>query len=823
MEMLDFYHPKGRHLPENVLQDICALQYTSAEDMDVQFDAIPDAKPQPFKLFPTSGEFPTVVYGIHQLAQGFLAVVLNFMTMQFSITLCQTQVATYLDKASVISIAKIMDEWLARIYNADSQKMPAFPHILGFHQETPLPQYAALLLVLQSIIGFTAEQLQQYWQRGYQETLASLLDTYKQQFEVVPKVPTIRHAIIERRPNARSFLVLDTFIRHGTKYMLPENEVERIQGKATTDDDAIILALYYLSPLGKKRERSFIFSGDVVGFIYSFKLLESSVRHSRDDSPRRSATTTALVSGTKITVSEPVLRSKFQQINATAKLRGADLPPGLQLLEKDTRETSLIPGRKRPRTFIRLTDRGAQHAEHLLGFRERPTSLVSEIVPKRSCLVIVDLVAKYGAMNKAEIMQKYITLMATNTEEPVEISNQNIKFLVINAVKTGELTQEDGYLYLTSDPAASWRLRHTLRNRLFQSRVIVETDFGKILMRAIKQCFVEHTGLVMNDIYVRLYQEIEFKHLTRKSLEQVLDQMTDGKTPTLICWDKYYFRAPPVGAQFDADELYKQCNEGWVEDSFRRYGFTISLQEIQTAFVTGKFSEDCQNPTLSTDAKLCVKRSTLPFENVGMGLFSKYALPKDTLIEVVGLEQLRDINDHTFLPYGFSFPYKNQTWELDCKPPGKTVTCLAAMANDGLLERKANMEQHLVEGLHRRLFLRLLEAVPADTELLWSYGEDYWEAFREYQSRFSQDEDFIYGDLDDCEIRQEQETLVSCLGWSPERPSTYAITQKVSTLTLSDENFMCDAGVDLNLFSEFSFEAQEPQMYFGGSEVNYRL
>jgi hypothetical protein len=61
------------------------------------------------------------------------------------------------------------------------------------------------------------------------------------------------------------------------------------------------------------------------------------------------------------------------------------------------------------------------------------------------------------------------------------------------------------------------------------------------------------------------------------------------------------------------------------------------------------------------------------------------------------------------------------------------------------------------------------------------------------------------------------------LGWSPERPSTYAITQKVSTLTLSDENFMCDAGVDLNLFSEFSFEAQEPQMYFGGSEVNYRL
>ena len=782
--MLTFYQPDSRCLPSEVFQNIFNMMITGGEDEDVQAYALPEVKPQPFRLFTELGQGPSMVYGIHQLDQGFLSVVLDFKALQFCVTFFHDREISQLQRMTVAAFADMLSLWLVQTFISDAQHAPPlFPSIQSFWRPSPQPQYAALLLVLQGLLGFNSSQVEHYWQIGYQESLASLFESFKRDATEPPPIPQIDHAVIERKSSTVVLSRASQFITQGTKYLLPECEIGRVRGKSRTDADSVIVALYYLSPVGDGLQRPDVLAADIVGFIHSFKIREPDSRRARDESPRRNNKT--LIAGGKISLTEAQLDAKLGQINHTA-FADKLLPPALQKLVKTKKSTNVVPGRARDRVFLRLTDRGAEYAESILGFRGRPSNLVAKVTPPKSAVVIVDLIAKYGSMNRAEILQKYI--VATNrTENYQDATLQSMKMLLCHAVNRGELIRKREFYSLTTNPEDSWLLRCTLRNSAFEPRDINRTDYGQMLTRAIRQCFADKTALDEDDVYSALYHKVEFKRLQMPALQQVLNQMINPSNPSLVKHGDCYFRIPRNGALFDIDELYRQCNEGWVEQTLQMQGFALPYTALSTAFQTQIFTAECKVPVLRTDERLFIAPSTLPFENVGLGLFAKVELPENTLIEVTGHIQKRQPNDNSFLPYGFSLQKGSEIWEINARPLGCDVLCKAAMANDGLDKRAPNMTQHLIQGLEGRLFLRLLETVAPDTELLWSYGDDYWEAFHERYANIEFDDvDIIQGDIDNL----PEYNVFQYSGWKASEPASPCTPPVATRMLLSDKVFM---------------------------------
>jgi len=125
---------------------------------------------------------------------------------------------------------------------------------------------------------------------------------------------------------------------------------------------------------------------------------------------------------------------------------------------------------------------------------------------------------------------------------------------------------------------------------------------------------------------------------------------------------------------------------------------------------------------------LRVKRSTIP--KAGKGLFTKVDIPKDSLIvEYLGkVTKWKDAAHGDGLnPYIF---YVNRNKVIDA---WKTPKHLARYANDakGLVKVKGlrnNAEYTTKKG---RAYIKATRNIPAGSEILVSYGDDYWEILKE--------------------------------------------------------------------------------------------
>ena len=127
------------------------------------------------------------------------------------------------------------------------------------------------------------------------------------------------------------------------------------------------------------------------------------------------------------------------------------------------------------------------------------------------------------------------------------------------------------------------------------------------------------------------------------------------------------------------------------------------------------------------EKNLVVKNSTIP--GAGKGLFTKKPIPKGTLIiEYKGKATTWKDVDHDEGNNGYIY-YLNRNFVLDAQ---NHKTALARYANDakgiGRVKGIANNSHYVSEG--NRVFIESLKDIPANSEILVSYGPEYWEVIK---------------------------------------------------------------------------------------------
>jgi len=134
------------------------------------------------------------------------------------------------------------------------------------------------------------------------------------------------------------------------------------------------------------------------------------------------------------------------------------------------------------------------------------------------------------------------------------------------------------------------------------------------------------------------------------------------------------------------------------------------------------------------ESQLRIKTSTLP--GAGKGLFTKVFIPKGTLIvEYRGTITTWKEVDHTEGENGYIY-YIKRNYVIDARPHSDA---LARYANDarGLTRVKGitNNAEYTEKGL--QVFIVARKDIPANSEILVTYGKEYWEAIR-YNQKLTQ-------------------------------------------------------------------------------------
>jgi SET domain-containing protein len=125
---------------------------------------------------------------------------------------------------------------------------------------------------------------------------------------------------------------------------------------------------------------------------------------------------------------------------------------------------------------------------------------------------------------------------------------------------------------------------------------------------------------------------------------------------------------------------------------------------------------------------LVVKKSTIP--NSGKGLFTRKFIPKGArIVEYKGrISAWKDVKDEDGRN-GYIF-YVNRNHVIDALP---WKTALARYANDarGLVRIKGvtNNCDYITDG--KKAYIESKKDIPAGTEILVDYGNDYWKVIRE--------------------------------------------------------------------------------------------
>jgi hypothetical protein len=135
------------------------------------------------------------------------------------------------------------------------------------------------------------------------------------------------------------------------------------------------------------------------------------------------------------------------------------------------------------------------------------------------------------------------------------------------------------------------------------------------------------------------------------------------------------------------------------------------------------------------EKQLTVKKSTIP--GAGKGLFTQKLIPKGTrIIEYRGKSSTWKDVDHDGGNNGYIY-YVNRNFVLDAQ---HDKTALARYANDakgiGRVKGIINNCHYVTEG--NRVFIEALKDIPARTEILVSYGPEYWQVIR-YNLKIDED------------------------------------------------------------------------------------
>lgn len=124
---------------------------------------------------------------------------------------------------------------------------------------------------------------------------------------------------------------------------------------------------------------------------------------------------------------------------------------------------------------------------------------------------------------------------------------------------------------------------------------------------------------------------------------------------------------------------------------------------------------------------LVVKKSNIP--GSGYGLFTTMDIPKgSTIIEYKGrVTTWKDV-DHKAGQNPFIF-YVNRNFVIDAYNYKKSK---ARYVNDarGIRKVKGLTNNCVYERVGDRIFIKATKKIPAGSELLVSYGKDYWDAIR---------------------------------------------------------------------------------------------
>src|SRR4051812_23779956 len=129
------------------------------------------------------------------------------------------------------------------------------------------------------------------------------------------------------------------------------------------------------------------------------------------------------------------------------------------------------------------------------------------------------------------------------------------------------------------------------------------------------------------------------------------------------------------------------------------------------------------------EKQLEVKESTIP--GAGKGLFTKKFIPKGArIVEYKG--RIRTWKEAQFDDSNYYILYVTRNHVIDARGHRKS---LARYINDakGLQKIKGikNNAQFTREGLD--IFVEATRDIPADTEILVSYGKEYWQVIRRNQ------------------------------------------------------------------------------------------
>jgi len=136
------------------------------------------------------------------------------------------------------------------------------------------------------------------------------------------------------------------------------------------------------------------------------------------------------------------------------------------------------------------------------------------------------------------------------------------------------------------------------------------------------------------------------------------------------------------------------------------------------------------------DKQLVIKRSCIP--GAGKGLYTKILIPKGTRItEYKGKNTTWKDVVHDEGRNGYIY-YVKRSHVIDASGNKKM---LARYANDaqGLIKIKGirNNSEYVVEGL--RVFIHAKKNIPAGSEILVAYGNEYWSVIR-YNKRLKEKE-----------------------------------------------------------------------------------
>ena len=137
------------------------------------------------------------------------------------------------------------------------------------------------------------------------------------------------------------------------------------------------------------------------------------------------------------------------------------------------------------------------------------------------------------------------------------------------------------------------------------------------------------------------------------------------------------------------------------------------------------------------DKQLVIKRSCIP--GAGKGLYTKILIPKGTRItEYKGKNTTWKDVVHDEGRNGYIY-YVKRSHVIDASGNKKM---LARYANDaqGLIKIKGirNNSEYVVEGL--RVFIHAKKNIPAGSEILVAYGNEYWSVIR-YNKRLKEKEE----------------------------------------------------------------------------------